>query len=126
ARVQKQELVGEREFCRIVQRAQETVRQKLSDLKGQSSPCRVDGVHGPYRLVFTGKRSHTIKTAPILPEAKRAVGEGVTATHITSELRKRKAGLMAELKQRQEVCRRKVGEAIEGLSQVLFITPMKR
>ncbi|XP_060088559.1 tubulin epsilon and delta complex protein 1 [Heteronotia binoei] len=126
ARVQKRELLGEGEFCRIVQRAQETVRRKLSDLKGQSSPGRVDGEHGPYRLVFTGKRSHTIKTASVLPEAKRAVGEGVTATHIISELRKRKLGLMAELKQRQEACRRKVGDAIEGLGQVLLIAPMKR
>nr|XP_056700667.1 tubulin epsilon and delta complex protein 1 [Euleptes europaea] len=126
AGAQKQELPGKREFCSIVQRAQETVRRKLSDLKGQSSPCRVNGVHGPYRLVFTGRRSHPIKTGFIRPEAKTAVREGVTATDVISELKKRKAGLMVELKQQQEACRRKVGEAIEGLNQVLLIAPMYR
>ncbi|XP_054836301.1 tubulin epsilon and delta complex protein 1 [Eublepharis macularius] len=121
----KQEL-GEKEFCRTVQRAQETVRRKLSDLRGQSSPCGVDEVHGPYRLVFTGKCSRTIKTGFARPEPKKTVVEGVTATSVISELRKRKIRLTAELKQRQEVCRRKVGKAIEGLGQVLLIAPMKR
>ncbi|XP_077188391.1 tubulin epsilon and delta complex protein 1 isoform X2 [Paroedura picta] len=126
AGVRKQELLGQREFCRIVQRAEETVRRKLSDLKGHSSPCRVDGPHGPYRLVFTGKRSHTIKTGSISPEATKAAGDGVTATHVINELQKRKARLTAELQQRQEACRRKVADAVEGLGQVLLIAPMKR
>uniref|UniRef100_A0ACB8F2J7 Uncharacterized protein n=1 Tax=Sphaerodactylus townsendi TaxID=933632 RepID=A0ACB8F2J7_9SAUR len=126
AGARKRELLGEREFCSVVQRAQETVRRKLSDLKGQSSPRRVGGVHGPYRLVFTGKNSHTVKNGFIRPEAKSTVGERVAASDVISELKKRKVRLLAELKQRQEACRQKVGEAIEGLSQVLLITPMKR
>lgn len=122
----ERELLGEREFCRVVKRAQEAVELKLSALKCHTTTCSINKRHGPYRLVFKGKHLKTSKTGSINSTSNRGIAEGITAADVISGLRKQEARLKAELTHLQEEGKQKVYEASKGLPHVLFIPPMKR
>ncbi|XP_007433355.1 tubulin epsilon and delta complex protein 1 isoform X1 [Python bivittatus] len=123
----RREKQGEEDFCTAIRKVQEIVELKLSDLNCNNSTCRINKLHGPYRLVFKRKclkesKMDTIRTAALT----KAITEGITATDVISDLKKKVERLKAELKHRQEEDRQKIHKVAKGLDQVLFIPPMKR
>ncbi|XP_062989357.1 tubulin epsilon and delta complex protein 1 [Elgaria multicarinata webbii] len=126
-RAREQEQLGEKEFCRAVKKAQDVVELKLSDLKCHSSACRMNKIHGPYRLVFKGKCTKARKMDCVRSAASNeAIIKGIAATDVIHDLKKQEARLKALLKQREEESRKKVHEAAKGLDHMLFIPSMKR
>ncbi|XP_063154636.1 tubulin epsilon and delta complex protein 1 [Candoia aspera] len=123
----RQEKQGEEDFCTAVRKVQEIVELKLSDLNCNNSTCKINKLHGPYRLVFRKRCLKDSKMGTSRTAAPtKAITEGITATDVISDLRKKEARLKAELKQQQEEARQKIHKAAKGLDQVLFIPPMKR
>uniref|UniRef100_A0A8D2LD44 Tubulin epsilon and delta complex protein 1 domain-containing protein n=2 Tax=Varanus komodoensis TaxID=61221 RepID=A0A8D2LD44_VARKO len=123
----EQDQLGDGELRLAAEEAQEAAKLKLSGLGCHHGACSIRAPHGPYRLVFKGKRPTASKMDSGRSAAPgTAAAGGMAATDVIRELRKQEAALRTALEQRQEEARRKMHRAAEGLSHVLLIPPSER
>uniref|UniRef100_A0A8D0KPT9 Tubulin epsilon and delta complex protein 1 domain-containing protein n=1 Tax=Salvator merianae TaxID=96440 RepID=A0A8D0KPT9_SALMN len=121
-RAKERERLEERESSKADKKLQEAVELKLFDLTCYDTDCRINKLCGPYRLVFKDKYLKAGKVR--LAEPKNHLKEGIIATDVINDLKKKEERLKAELKQKKEESREKIFEASKRLGQLLFIPPM--